>query len=177
MAQAHTKRRGRTFYEPFEEVGMSEWTREQRRWLRGGIAVLAVTPALVGLWATVSPRGFFDDFPGAGHHWVSTVSVYDEHLVRDVGALYLGSLVLLGFAWVWLERRLVQAALVSYTVAALPHLVYHLTTLDGFSTGDAVVEIAGLALNVALPLWLLSLTRRAGALPQRAAPTASADAV
>jgi hypothetical protein len=33
---------------------MSEWTREQRRLLRGGIAVLAITPALVGLWATIS---------------------------------------------------------------------------------------------------------------------------
>jgi hypothetical protein len=139
---------------------MSEWTREQRRWLRGGLAVLALTPALVGIWATLAPRGFYDDFPGAGHHWVSAVGAYDEHLVRDVGALYLGSLVLLAFAFVWLDRRLVQAALVSYAVAALPHLIYHLTTLDNFSTGDGVAEIAGLALNVVLPLGLLTITRR-----------------
>jgi hypothetical protein len=138
---------------------MSDWTREQRRRLRGGIAVLAFTPALVGIWATVTPRGFYDDFPGAGHTWVSALGPYDEHLVRDVGALYLGSLVLLVLAWVWLERRLVQAALLSYVVAALPHLIYHLTALEGFSTGDAVAEIAGLALNVVLPLWLLAETR------------------
>src|SRR3954469_9444841 len=138
---------------------MGELTREQRRTLRGGIAVMAVTPALVGIWETVSPRGFYDDFPGAGHHWVSAVGPYDEHLVRDVGALYLGALVLLVLAWVWLERRLVQAALISYAVAALPHLIYHLTALDGFSTGDAVAEIGGLALNVVLPLGLLTLTR------------------
>jgi hypothetical protein len=138
---------------------MTEWTREQRRWLRGGMAVLALTPALVGIWATVSPRGFYDQFPGGGHHWVSAVGAYDEHLVRDVGALYLGALVLLAFAWVWLDRRLVQAALVSYAVAALPHLIYHATALDGFSTGDAVAEIGGLALNVVLPLGLLTVTR------------------
>jgi hypothetical protein len=138
---------------------MSDWTPEQRRWLRGGIAVMAVTPALVGIWATVSPRGFYDDFPGAGHHWVSAVGAYDEHLVRDVGALYLGALVLLALAWVWLDRRLVQAALASYAVAALPHLLYHLTALDNLSTGDAIAEIAGLALNVVLPLALLPLTR------------------
>jgi hypothetical protein len=102
---------------------------------------------------------------------VSAVGAYDEHLVRDVGALYLGSLVLLGFAWAWLERRLVQAALVSYAVAALPHLIYHLTALDGFSTGDAVAEIAGLALNVALPLWLLLVARApAVAIPEGAKP-------
>jgi len=138
---------------------MSEWTREQRRWLRGGLAVLAVTPAWVGIWATVSPKGFYDTFPGAGHHWVSAVGAYDEHLVRDVGALYLGLLVLLAFAWAWLDRRLVQAALVSYAVAALPHLLYHTTTLDNFSTGDAIAELAGLALNVVLPLVLLAAAR------------------
>jgi hypothetical protein len=138
---------------------MTEWTLRQRRWLRGGMAVMAVTPALVGIWASVSPRGFYDNFPGAGHHWVSAVGPYDEHLVRDVGALYLGALVLLALAWVWLDRRLVQAALISYAVAALPHLIYHLTALDGFSTGDAVAEIGGLALNVILPLGLLTVTR------------------
>lgn len=139
---------------------MTEWTRPQRRWLRGGLAVLAVTPAFVGIWATASPRGFYDGFPGGGHHWVSAVGPYDEHLVRDVGALYLGSLVLLGLTFVWLERRLVQAALISYAVAATPHLAYHATALDNFSTSDAVAEIAGLALNVVLPLALLLTTRR-----------------
>ena len=138
---------------------MSEWTPEQRRLLRGGLGVLAVTPAFVGIWATVSPRGFYDSFPGAGHHWVSAVGAYDEHLVRDVGALNLGFLVLLAFAFVWLDRRLVQASLVSYAVAALPHLLYHTTTLDNFSTGDAIAEIAGLTLNVVLPLGLLAITR------------------
>jgi hypothetical protein len=138
---------------------MTEWTPQQRRWLRGGMAVMAVTPALVGIWASVSPRGFYDGFPGAGHHWVAAVGPYDEHLVRDVGALYLGALVLLALAWAWLDRRLVQATLISYAVAALPHLIYHLTALDGFSTGDAVAEIGGLALNVVLPLGLLFVTR------------------
>lgn len=152
---------------------MSEWTREQRRWLRGGIAVMAVTPALVGIWATLSPRGFFDQFPGAGHHWVSAVGAYDEHLVRDVGALYLGALVLLALAWTWLDRRLVQAALVSYAVAAGPHLIFHLTALDGFSTGDAIAEIAGLALNVALPLGLLVGIARARARTAQPQPVAS----
>jgi hypothetical protein len=138
---------------------MSEWTREQRRWLRGGLAVLAVTPAFVGIWATLAPRSFYDDFPGAGHHWVSAVGAYDEHLVRDVGALNLSSLVLLAFAFAWLDRRLVQAALVSYVVAVVPHLAYHATALDNLSTGDAVAEMAGLALNVVVPLGLLALTR------------------
>jgi hypothetical protein len=144
---------------------MGELTQQQRRWLRGGLGVLAVTPALVGVWATVTPRGFYDDFPGIGMAWVSAVGPYDEHLVRDVGALYLGMLVLLALAWLWLDRRLVQAALAAYAVAALPHLVYHLTALDGFSVADGVAEIAGLALNVALPIGLLVAMRRWGRPP------------
>ena len=149
---------------------MSTWTDGERRLLRGGIAVLAVTPAFVGIWATVSPRGFYDDFPGVGGSWVSMVGAYDEHLVRDVGALYLGTLLLLGLTWLWLDRRLVQAALASYAVAALPHLVYHLGALDGFSAGDAVAEIAGLALNVVLPLALLAVTARSPAPSRRPSP-------
>ena len=141
---------------------MTEWTPTERRRLRIGIAILALTPAFVGIWASITPRGFYDDFPGGGRTWVSAVSVYDEHLVRDVGALYLGSLVVLAFAYVYLERRLVQAALVSYAVAALPHLVYHLTALDNLSTGDSVAQITGLALNVVLPLGLLATTTRGG---------------
>src|SRR3954469_13529062 len=138
---------------------MTEWTRQQRRRLRVGIAVLAITPALVGIWATVAPRGFYDDFPGGGRHWVAAVGPYDEHLVRDVGALYVGALVLLALAWAWLDKRLVQATLISYAGAALPHLVFPLPALDGFSAGDAVAEIGGLALNVVLPLGLLFVTR------------------
>ena len=141
---------------------MTDWTPMERRRLRGGIAVLAVTPVLVGIWASVTPRGFHDDFPGGGHSWVSAVGPYNEHLIRDVGAFYLGSLVLLAFAWKFLERRLVQAALVSSAVAALPHLVYHATALENLSTGDAIAQMAGLALNFVLPLVLLPTTMNGG---------------
>jgi hypothetical protein len=140
-------------------MAMGEWTQEERRRLRAGLAVVAVTPALVGVWATLTPHGFYRDFPGIRTGWVSAVGPYDEHLVRDVGALYLGSLVLLVLAWLWLDRRLVQAALASCAVAALPHLIYHLTALDKFSPGDAVAEIAGLAVNVVLPVVLLVAMR------------------
>src|SRR4051794_13996016 len=117
---------------------MSTWSDGERRVLRGGIAVLAVTPAFVGLWATVSPRGFYDDFPGVGGAWVAMVGAYDEHLVRDVGALYLGTLVLLALTWLWLERRLVQAAPVSYPGAAPPPPLYPPPPLDGLFLGGAL---------------------------------------
>jgi hypothetical protein len=146
---------------------MGDWSERQQQVLRVGIAVLAATPALVGIWATVAPRSFYDDFPAIGQSWVALVGPYDEHLVRDVGALYLGSLALLVLAWIWLERRLVQAALVSYAVAAVPHLVYHLTALDGFRVSDGVAEIAGLALNAIVPLVLLWVSVQRSPTPSR----------
>jgi len=42
---------------------------------------------LVGFWALLAPRSFYDDFPGGGRSWVSALPPYNEHLVRDVGGL------------------------------------------------------------------------------------------
>ena len=61
----------------------------KRGWLRGGLLVLAVSALTVGLWALLVPRSFYDDFPLPGRAWVSTLGPYNEHLVRDVGALNL----------------------------------------------------------------------------------------
>ena len=153
---------------------MSEWTPEQRRWLRGGLAVLALTPALVGIWATVSPKGFYDTFPGAGHHWVSALPPYNEHLLRDYAAANLGFLVLLGFAAVVMERRLVQGALAAYAAAGIPHLAYHLTTTGDYATSDNVVSLVSLALLVVAPLYLLWLTRPHTASRRRSRPAIAA---
>ena len=78
--------------------------------------LLAATPLVVGVWALLLPRSFYDDFPSEGRDWVSALGPYDEHLVRDVGALNLALCALLVFAAVVLEKRLVQAALVAWLV-------------------------------------------------------------
>jgi len=132
----------------------------QRQWLRGGLLVLAVTPAWIGAWGLVAPRSFYASFPAGGHHWVSALGAYDQHLVRDIAALDLGMLVLLLAAAILLETTLVRVALIAYAVASLPHLIYHLTTLDRLPAGDNAASIAGLALQVLLPLGLLPATRR-----------------
>lgn len=132
------------------------------RTMRIGLSVLAVSQAAVALWALFAPRAFYDDFPGGGSHWVSALGPYNEHLVRDVGASFTALLVLLVLAAIFLERRLVQAALVAWLVYAIPHLGYHLTTTEAYSTGDNVASLAGLALQAGLPLALLGLTFRRG---------------
>ena len=84
---------------------------------------------------------------------------YNEHLVRDYGGLNLALGVLLVFAAVMLERRLVQASLVAWLVYAVPHFVFHVTQVHHFSLGDNLAQLSSLGFQVLLPLVLLVLTR------------------
>lgn len=145
---------------------MSSWTDTQRTVLRVGLVALAITPAWIGVWATAAPRSFYGNFPGGGRHWVSGLPPYNEHLLRDFSSASLGFLVLLVFAAVVLERRLVQGALLAYAVAGIPHFVYHTTTTSHFGTTDNVLSLAGLAFNAFVPLALFAMTLRPRALPR-----------
>src|SRR4051812_11126740 len=129
-----------------------------KRLMRPALAILAIGPAWVGIWAAAAPRSFYDKFPGTSS-WVAPLGPYDEHLVRDVGAFELGLLVVLLFAIVTLDRRVVQAALLASIVSGLPHLIYHLTATGPLSTADNVLSLIGLALPVVIALALLPRTR------------------
>jgi hypothetical protein len=130
---------------------------------RAGLVVLGAPFVGIGVWALAAPRSWYDEFPGAGMHWIPAFGPYDEHLVRDLGGLYLGLGLLLVFAAVSLARPLVQGALAMLLVFAAPHLVWHLTELDALPTGDNVVNVTTLVLSVVLPAVLLYLTFRPGA--------------
>lgn len=113
------------------------------------------TALSVGLWALLAPRSFYEDFPAAGRGWVSSIPPFNEHLVRDVGALNLALAVLLAYAALVLERRLVEISLVAWLVYAVPHFVYHLTETGALPFFDDAANVAGLGLVVVLPLLLL----------------------
>jgi hypothetical protein len=128
--------------------------------IRLGLVVLALPQALIGLWALIAPSDWFETFPGAGRHWLPAYGAYNEHLATDVGATFIAlGLLLLGAA-VYLERRLVQVALVAYLAYEIPHFVYHLGADDALSSGDQIVSAVTLALTIVLALALIALTRR-----------------
>ena len=133
----------------------------RKRWLRAGLVALAVSSAVVGCWALIAPRSFFDDFPGGGHSWVSALPPYNEHLVRDVGSLNLALAVLLAWAAVSLSRSLVLGALAATLVNAVPHFVYHLTERGALSRTEQAESLVALGLVVVLPCALLPLVKRA----------------
>jgi hypothetical protein len=130
-----------------------------RKEFRGGLLALGLPLAAIGAWAAVAPRSWYDNFPGAGRHWVTAFGPFDEHLVTDFGSAELALGALLVFAAVVLERRLVQGALGALLVFSVPHLAYHLTQLDALSTGDNIASVTVLALPVLLAGVLLLMTR------------------
>lgn len=120
---------------------------------------LGAVQLLNGLLALFAPRSFYDDFP-FGRGWVEALPAYNEHLVRDVGGLFIATALILIAAGYWLERRWTGIALVAWLAFALPHTVYHLFNLEPYETADAVGNAVSLTLTVVLPLWLLWLLLR-----------------
>jgi hypothetical protein len=129
------------------------------REIRLTLVALALPSLLVGVWALVSPSGFHDDFPGAGRHWLGAFGPYNEHMVRDFGALNLALGFVLLFAARTMDRRLVQAAAGAMLVYAVPHLIYHLAEIERLGTLDNVLSTSALALLVVVPIGILVLTR------------------
>ena len=125
---------------------------------RYGLLVVAVAQLGATAQALVSPRSFYEDFP-LGRGWVEAYPAYNDHLIYDYGAYTLGALVALVIAAVWLDRRVVQLATVSWLVSATIHFVNHVVTIDRYSTADAVANLTGLLLFVVIPGGLLIRSR------------------
>jgi hypothetical protein len=132
--------------------------------LRVALAIFAVVGVELGVWATFAPRSFFDDYPGLGRHWVRVYAPYNEHLVRDFGALNLALAVVTIAALITLSRPLVIAVAIAWLAWGVPHLVYHLRHLDVLSTGDKVANVVAL---VAVPVLAVVVLVLAVPRPQR----------
>jgi AhpD family alkylhydroperoxidase len=124
------------------------------------LILLAAQQLLVGVWGLLAPRSFYGDFPGGPMHgWVSRLGPYDEHLVRDVGALFLALAVLWLISAVRLDRLLVAISGITALLFAVPHTLFHVLNLDLYPAGDAIAETVALVLTVIGGLMLLWLAR------------------
>lgn len=121
--------------------------------------LLAGAAGVVGLWATVAPASFFDDFV-FGRQWVALDGPYNEHLVRDVGGLNLTLAVVTLAAALRPEPRWVRVAAVATLVYAIPHFGYHAMATDPFGAADVVAMLSALAAQVLAPIGLLAEVRR-----------------
>lgn len=118
------------------------------------MGVLAVLMLGVGLQAQFLPSNFFSDFP-AGRSWVALGGEpYNEHLVRDVGGLYLALAVIAAAAAWKTNAELIRWSAVGIAVTALPHFVFHLFHLDALGTADGVVQTLLLGFQALAPVWI-----------------------
>jgi hypothetical protein len=122
---------------------------------RAALAVLLLSAGSIGIVAAFAPHTFYGDFPFL-RHWVDLLPPYNEHLVTDVGGLYLGFAVLFAWAAWTLQPTLVRAVCAAWLLTAALHLIFHATHLDNFDTGDAIAQLASLAfllLPPPLAIW------------------------
>jgi len=118
------------------------------RWIQVLLGINFVVLLPLAVWPLASPQGFYDNFPGGGFHWIDINGPYNEHFIRDFGALNAALAVVVGFALWKLTTGLVQAAGVALAVYALPHAIYHLAHLDVYESSEKLVAVAPLVLQI-----------------------------
>jgi len=123
---------------------------------RLALVVIAFGSLVVGAWAQVFPRSFYDDFPGLGRVWIAVDGPYNEHLVRDVGGLNLGLALVAVVALITANLLLARVAGAAALLYGLPHLVYHAAHADVFDATDAVANLVGLAVAALAALLALA---------------------
>jgi hypothetical protein len=139
---------------------MNDRIERHRGAVRFLLLALGIPQGLIGAWALFAPRSFYDDFPAGTDGWVNALGPFDEHLVTDVGALFIGLAVLLAIAAFTLHRTTVVAAAVTWLVFSVPHTVWHFFNLEAYGTSDAIANSVTLGWTVAGGVLLLVLARR-----------------
>lgn len=125
--------------------------------LRQGILLLSVAVSLfVGGWAGFAPHSFYSSFPGLTLTWVSVDGPFNEHLLRDVGALYLALAAAGGTALLLRSPAGSRVVGSAWLVFGVLHVAYHAQHLDVLATSlDAVGEVVSLTACLAFALLLL----------------------
>jgi hypothetical protein len=127
--------------------------------LRVLLGVLTVSATTVGAWAAFTPRSFYDDFPGLGQIWVAVDGPYNEHLVRDVGALNLALAAVTVCALLTLSRPTILASTLGWLAYGVPHVIYHARHLGVFDGAEGVAVIASVSSTSVVALAVLWLER------------------
>jgi hypothetical protein len=124
--------------------------------------------AFVGLWALFAPALWFDEFPGFGLRWLPPLGPFNEHLARDVGAMYLGlGAVGLAAALRPTEELLVRVAAAGWFVFSLPHLIFHLGHLGMYGQLDRILNIVALGFYTLMPIVVVLPLRRSAEVAAR----------
>jgi hypothetical protein len=80
---------------------------------------------------------------------------FNEHLIRDVGALYLALAAASSYAALTRSIGASRAVGIAWVVFSLPHLAYHLGHLAGFAPIDVVGQVISLSSTIVLGIPLV----------------------
>jgi hypothetical protein len=120
--------------------------------------ILALSGLYVGVWAGFLPSRFFESFPGFGRMWVRVEGMgpYNEHLVRDVGGLYLA----LGIMSIWVAVAVRQDLFtligLGWLVFNVQHCLFHLHHIEVYRGLDYWANIATLVGVLVLSALLMT---------------------
>ncbi|HET6215145.1 MAG TPA: hypothetical protein VFE14_19935 [Micromonosporaceae bacterium] len=123
--------------------------------LSAGLWLLGLLHLGWGIWALVTPYGFFTTFPGLGQRWTAGYPPYNAHLVSDLGATFTTLGVLLVTAAVLRDRRVSIVVLTGVIAFSGLHLLFHAVHHGLLTGGSLGASIAALALGVLVPAVLL----------------------
>ncbi|WP_197515139.1 hypothetical protein [Mycobacterium sp. 1245805.9] len=115
------------------------------------MALLGAGGAVTGGWAYVAPRHWYDNFPGFGMSWLPQLGPFNEHFVKDVGAMFLALTALTAVTFVLVANQtLVRVTAVTWLVFNALHCLYHLSMLQMYNTRDATLN------GILLPLLVVA---------------------
>jgi hypothetical protein len=113
------------------------------------LVIVGLIDTATGGWALIDPRGWFDKFPGFGHHWVSGQGgSFNEHLASDAGAGFLAVGLILVVGALIGSPVAVRLAALALLAQALPHFIFHVAhSPEHLSQGDKAAGTYGLLLE------------------------------
>jgi hypothetical protein len=134
---------------------------------RALLAINLFTLLPLAVWPLASPRGFYENFPGGGFHWIDINGPFNEHFLRDFGALNAALCVVIAFALWKPSVALLQATGLALATYALPHAMYHLSHLGVYDSSEKFVATAPLVLQFFMGVTVVCLAslRKGQALP------------
>lgn len=129
---------------------------ERSKLVRVLLVILAVPNLFAGLWALVSPQGWYDNFPGYAPQLISAYPPFNEHLTTDAGAGLFAAGVSAILAAAWPRREVIIAAMVAVLAFVVPHTLFHLfNPSDLLTASEDFQSTASLAFSVAIAAYVL----------------------
>lgn len=125
---------------------------------------------LPGVWAAFLPASFYDDFPAVRPAWVAVDGPYNEHLIRDVGAMFLALGVIALVAAATGSAGQARLAGLAWLIFSVIHFAYHVTHLHVYAPLDQWLNVASQMGSILLALAVLLIPAQRPAAPDRLAP-------